>query len=92
MPNVVVSIHGMVADVSGSTLILNVGTSAGVNVGDTLKVSRAGREIKDPATGKVLRVVETEMGTVTIRSADSSSSEGTYAGAPGVKVGDRVKN
>lgn len=92
LPAVVVSIHGQVADVNGSTLILNVGRNNGVNVGDTLKVARAGREIKDPATGKVLRVTETDMGTVTITSVDSTSCEGTYSGNPGVKVGDRVRN
>jgi hypothetical protein len=69
-----------------------VGTRAGVHNGDTLKITRAGREIKDPATGKVLRRVETDLGTIKITSADEGSSEGTYSGQPGVKVGDRVKN
>ena len=73
-------------------LILNVGTRGGVRTGDTLKVTRPGREIKDPATGKVLRRVESDLGTIKITSADDSSSEGTYSGQPGVKVGDRVKN
>ncbi|MEQ1949331.1 MAG: CsgG/HfaB family protein [Bryobacteraceae bacterium] len=91
LPTRVVEIDGMVADVNGNTLILNVGGRAGIRVGDTLKIARAGREIKDPATGKVLRRVETDLGTIKITSADDSSSEGTYAGQPGVKVGDHVK-
>jgi len=90
LPTVVVPVDGLVADVSGSTLTLNVGSSGGVNKGDVLKVTHAGAEIKDPATGKVLRRVETELGTITITEVDSGYSVGTYSGAP-VKVGDHVK-
>ena len=91
LPTQVLQISGMVADVSGNTLILNVGTKAGVKVGDHLGVFRQGRQIKDPATGKVLKTIETKLGDVTITEADDSSSTGTYSGqAP--KVGDTVRN
>jgi hypothetical protein len=86
-----IPVDGLVADVDGNSLILNVGTSGGVSVGDVLQVARTGREIKDPATGKVLRRIETALGTVKITQADASSSQGTYSGPPGVKVGDHVK-
>jgi len=92
MPDVVVAINGMVADVSGSTLILNVGKNNGVKTGDVLKVLHAGREIKDPATGKVLRRIETDIGQVTITQADDTSSEGTFSGTGKVTVGDSVKS
>ena len=91
LPTRVVVIDGLVADVDGTHLILNIGTTNGVKIGDTLKITSQGREIKDPATGKVLRRVETDLGTVAISQADATSSEGTYSGPPGVKVGDRVK-
>ena len=91
MPTVVITINGLVADVSGNTLILNIGKNQGINVGDRLRVAHAGREIKDPATGKVLRVVETPMGEVVITDVDDTSCTGTYTGTPGVKVGDHVK-
>lgn len=84
-------LDGLVADVNGKTLILNVGKNAGVQVGDKLKVGRTSREIKDPATGKVIRRIDTPLGTVTITDVDDLSSQGTYSGAPGVKVGDHVK-
>src|SRR5579883_42845 len=87
----VVPVDGLVADVSGRQLILNVGAGAGVKVGDVLKVSRAGREIKDPATGKVLRRIETDLGEVTITQVDAGSSTGNYSGSEPVKVGDHVK-
>src|SRR5713101_1655714 len=91
LTTVAVVIDGLVADVSGATLTLNVGSSAGVKVGDKLKISRVGREIKDPATGKVLRRVESPLGEVAITEVDEASSVGTYSGTPGVKVGDHVK-
>jgi curli biogenesis system outer membrane secretion channel CsgG len=86
-----IPVDGLVADVDGNALVLNVGTSGGVRVGDVLQVARTGREIKDPATGKVLRRTDTDLGTVTITQADAGSSQGTYSGQPGVKVGDHVK-
>ena len=91
IPTVVVAIDGLVADVNGSTLVLNVGSRSGVHVGDRLQVTRVGREIKDPATGKVLRRTESSLGTINITEVDDASAVGTYDGPPGVKVGDRVK-
>jgi len=91
LPTQVLNISGLVADVSGNTLILNVGSKAGVKVGDHLGVFRQGRQIKDPATGKVLKTVEAKVGDVTITEVEDTSSTGTYAGKP-TKVGDAVRN
>ncbi|HEY4357288.1 MAG TPA: CsgG/HfaB family protein [Acidobacteriaceae bacterium] len=82
-------VNGMVADVSGNQLILNVGSSQGLQVGDVLQVARTGRVIKDPATGKPLRSIDTQLGTVAITSVDSGSSVGTFTGSE-VKVGDKI--
>jgi curli biogenesis system outer membrane secretion channel CsgG len=88
LPTRVVTIDGLVADVSGDTLVLNVGSRAGVKVGDTLHVKRVGREIRDPATGKVIRRQEDALGDVNITEVDEQSSVGKYAGAGKPKVGD----
>ena len=87
-----VPVAGLVADVSGDQLVLNVGSGQGVQVGDVLAVTRTGRVIKDPATGKVLRSIDTDIGTVKITSVDASSSVGTFTGAEVVKVSDNVKS
>ena len=87
-----VTIDGLVADAAGNTLILNVGTQGGVKVGDKLQVKRTGREIKDPATGRVIRRIEDLLGEVVITEADESSSVGTFTGAQPPQVGDRVVN
>lgn len=92
IPTKEVKIEGLVADVSGETLVLNIGTRAGVKVGDRYSLRRVGREIRDPATGKVIRRIEENVGEVTITEADETSSVGKYAGPGGVKVGDAVRN
>ena len=88
LPVHVVNVDGLVADVTGETLILNVGSRAGVKVGDVLHVKRIGREIRDPATGKVIRRQEDALGDITITEVDDQSSVGKYTGAGKPKVGD----
>jgi len=90
LPTVVVTVSGLVADVEGNTLIMNVGTRAGVKVGDHLGVFHKGKEIRDPGTGKVLKVMETKLGDVTITQADETSATGTYSGSTAPVVGDAV--
>jgi len=85
----VVEIHALVADVSGSEIIVNVGTTAGIRVGAEYDVVRPGREIKDPATGRVLRRMTTPVGKLKITQADAESATGTLTGGP-AQVGDCV--
>jgi len=92
LPTKIVSIDGMVADATGGTVILNVGSRAGVKVGDRLTLRRPVREVKDPETGKILRRVENNLGVVVITEVDEVSSVGTYSGTTPAKVGDRVRN
>lgn len=92
LPTRKIVIDGLVADVSGDTLVLNVGSKAGVKVGDTLDISRAARTIKDPATGKILKTIKNKVGTATVTEVDDVSSTATYTGTGRAKVGDAVKN
>ena len=84
-----VEISGLVADVAGSTITLNVGSGGGVRNGESYDVLRPGREIKDPATGRVIRRSTTPVGTVKITSVGADFAEGTLTGGP-AKVGDCV--
>ena len=93
LPTKVVAIDGLVADVSpDGTLIVNVGSKAGVKVGDKLQVKRVGREVRDPATGKVIRRIEDLLGTMTVTDVDAQSAVGRFAGTTTPKVGDAVSN
>jgi hypothetical protein len=84
-------LDGLVADATGSDLIVNVGSSAGVKVGDKLAITRVSRTIKDPATGKPLRTIEAPVGFVTVTSVDAGSASGKFTGSDTPKVGDKVK-
>jgi curli biogenesis system outer membrane secretion channel CsgG len=91
IPTLKTEVSGLVADVSGSTLIINVGKKSGVHVGDKLIVSRQVRTVKDPATGKVIKSVEDKVGEATVTEADNDSATVTFSGSGPAKVGDVVK-
>jgi curli biogenesis system outer membrane secretion channel CsgG len=92
LPTTKSDVHGLVADVSGNTLILNVGRNAGLQVGDTLDISRAVRTVKDPATGKVIKTITDKVGTATVTDVDATSSTATFSGGGSAKVGDVAKS
>ena len=74
------------------TLIINVGSDAGLKVGTVLAVKRMGRKITDPATGRVLRQVEDAIGQMTVTEVDAKSAVGKFSGTGKPQVGDAVKN
>jgi curli biogenesis system outer membrane secretion channel CsgG len=93
LPVETVSINGMVADAADDgTLVVNVGSRAGLKVGDTLQVKHPGREIRDPETGKVLRRIEQSVGTVTITEVEETSATGKFSGSGKPQVKDTVSN
>ena len=84
------SYKGTVADVSGTTLILTVGTAGGVKVGDTVEITRPTRKIKDPKTGVVIKVLSDKLGEAKITEADDKTATATYSGTAVIKVSDDV--
>jgi curli biogenesis system outer membrane secretion channel CsgG len=82
---------GLVADVSGNTLILNIGSRSGLQVGDTVEISRAVRTVKDPATGKVLKTITNKIGDAKVTECDPDSCTVTLNGGGPAKVGDVAK-
>ena len=85
-------IQGLVAAVAGNQIILNVGSKAGVKVGDQLAVERMSQEIKDPATGKVIRRLTSPVGVLKIVDVDADSSVGAVVSGSGFMVSDLVKS
>ncbi len=83
-------ISALVADASTPDVIINVGSSAGLKVGDKLLVKRVVRVVKDPATGKPLRSIEDTVGELTITSVDSDSAVGTFSGSGKPRIGDKI--
>ena len=82
---------GLVADVSGNALIINVGRLKGVQVGDTVEIIRSGRQVLDPQTKKVLRTITDKIATAKITETDDASATATLDAPAAVRVGDQVK-
>jgi curli biogenesis system outer membrane secretion channel CsgG len=86
-----ITVEGLVAAVDSGQIILNVGGKAGVKVGDQFDVVRVGKEIKDPATGAVIRRLSTTVGVVKATDVDDTSAVCSPVSGSGFKIGDRVK-
>ena len=84
-------VSGLVAAVDGGQIVLNVGAKAGVKAGDQLNVERVTKEIKDPATGQVIRRMSTPVGVIKVTDVDDISSVCVAVSGAGFKVGDAVK-
>jgi curli biogenesis system outer membrane secretion channel CsgG len=91
VPTRKVEVSGVVADVSGNTLIINVGSKTGLKIGDKLDISRAVRQIKDPTTGKVIKTVTNKVGEGTVTEIDADSATLSFSGSGAAKVGDVAK-
>jgi len=92
LPTRKLALEALVADASGNMLILNQGSKAGIKVGDRFEVRRKIRDVRDPATGKLLRSIEDKIGEVVITEVDERSAVGTFTGTTPAKVGDVVRN
>jgi len=84
-------VEGLVAAIDSGQVVLNVGAKTGLKVGNQMNVERVTREIKDPATGKVLRKMATQIGVIEITDVDDVSAVGKVVSGAGFKVGDAVK-
>ena len=84
-------VSGLVASVDSGQIVLNVGAKAGLKVGDELSVERVTKEIKDPATGQVIRRLATPVGVVRVTDVDDISAIAAPVSGSGFKVGDAVK-
>ena len=86
-----INVEGLVAAVDGGQIVLNVGGKAGLKVGDQLNVERVTREIKDPATGQVIRRMTSPVGIIRLTDVDPVSAVGTIVSGSDFKVGDAAK-
>jgi curli biogenesis system outer membrane secretion channel CsgG len=85
------NVEGKIADVTGTTVIVNVGTQNGIKNGDNLKVDRAYKTVKDPVSGKVLKELTNTIAIINITAAEKDSSTGSIVKGAGVRVGDNIK-
>jgi curli biogenesis system outer membrane secretion channel CsgG len=82
---------GFVTGVDGITLIVNIGSKAGLQIGDELNILRLTRTVQDPASGKVLRTPTLRLGIATVTEVDTESATATFKGTLPARVGDVAK-
>jgi curli biogenesis system outer membrane secretion channel CsgG len=83
-------IEGYVASVDGSTAYLNVGSAAGVQVGDVFMIAHVVKEVRDPVSKEVLDLQTEPAGTMKVLTVRDKISIGTVTGGP-ARVGDRAE-
>lgn len=76
----------------GNEILLDMGETAGVRIGDKFTVRREGREIKNPQTGEVLAKEKTDIGQIEVTRfiGDKVCACKILIGS-GYKVGDFIK-
>jgi curli biogenesis system outer membrane secretion channel CsgG len=84
-------VRGLIADVSGKELILNVGSRDGLKIGDTLQVRHQVRVILVPLPGASIREVTEDVGSATITALEPGSASAIFSGTGPIAVGDSVR-
>lgn len=91
LPQAMPVVDATVADVSGTTVIINKGTQDGFRTGMRLSIERVEREVTDPDTGEVLRRVTTPIGQIELTEVDGGSGVGRIVSGSGFQVGDKAR-
>jgi|HubBroStandDraft_6_1064221.scaffolds.fasta_scaffold11272_3 curli biogenesis system outer membrane secretion channel CsgG len=95
IPTLRIEMDGLVAEVAGNSVTLNLGKKSGVKVGDKLVVLREVRAAADAQSGgsvpPVVEVVE-KVGEATVTEAGDVYSTAVFSGPGQVHVGDHVKS
>jgi len=90
LPVHTMAVDALVAAVDGGQIVLNAGARAGINKGDQFSVVRLGKEIKDPASGKVIRRMVSNIGTIQATDVDDTSAVCNVVSGTGFQVSDHA--
>lgn len=89
IPTLALKIDGLVAEVAGNSVTLNVGKKTGVRVGDKLSILREIRPANDSTdAGMVMQHV----GEATVTEVADVYATAVFSGSGQVRVGDRVRS
>jgi curli biogenesis system outer membrane secretion channel CsgG len=85
---------GVVLNIDGSIITANIGTAKGYLPGDRVEILKKGKELKDPDTGEVLKVLTELIGNGTITTIAEKTSDISFTANAGAKApaeGDLVR-
>jgi len=69
---------GRVVEVDGNTVYINAGSEAGIQKGQSYKITRTTKTFTDPATGQVLGHKQADLGRVEIDQVEAKYAAGSY--------------
>ena len=84
------SFDGLVAEVTGSTLTLNIGRRSGIRIDDRLEVFRAARAA-DASGSSAIPPTPLKIGTATVTEVSDDYSTATFSGPNPAQPADHVK-
>ena len=84
-------LRGEITDVSAAGVAVNVGSTAGLKVGDEMLVTRVVHVVRERVANTPVGAVEDQVGQLTITSVQEDSAVGRFSGAGKPEVGDRVR-
>jgi curli biogenesis system outer membrane secretion channel CsgG len=86
-----IELEGLVAEVSGNSVTLNLGKNSGVRVGDRFAILREVRAVTDPQTGAFLPPVVEQTSEAAVTEVADLYATAIISGSGQVHVGDHVK-
>ena len=91
IPPLRIEIDGLVAEVAGNSITLNLGKKSGVRVGDKFAILREVRAVTDPQSGGLLPPMVEQISEATVNEVADFYATAIFSGSGQVHVGDRVK-
>lgn len=84
-------LRGQITDASTPDIVINVGSTAGLKVGDEMLVTRVVHVVRERVANTPVGSVEDQVGELTITSVREDSAVGRFSGMRAPEVGDLVR-
>jgi curli biogenesis system outer membrane secretion channel CsgG len=84
-------LKGEITDASTPNIVINVGSSAGLKVGDEMLVTHVVHVVREREANQPVGSIEDQVGELTITSVEEDSAVGRFRGAGKPAVGDLVR-
>ena len=90
IPRLHVAIDGLVAEVAGNTLTLNLGKRSGLKIGDRIEILRSTAALAAPPYPAALLPIPQHLGSATVTEVADNYATATFSGPSPPQIGDRV--